>query len=212
MTENDVEKERQRLRALYATMEDGELAGLAAEAESLTDIAREVLFGEFKKRGLRLAGLPSPPPTTPRDAAPPVLIRRYRDLPEATIAKSILDSAGVESFLGDDNIVRLDWFYSNLVGGVKLLVRPEDAEAARKLLQESVPETFEAGETGTFQQPRCPRCQSFDVSFDGLDRRFSYASLFVIPIPLINKGWKCTSCGYAWTEEENPPSAAAPET
>jgi hypothetical protein len=69
----------------------------------------------------------------------PVIIRKFRDLPEASIAKSILESAGIECFLSDDNLVRLDWFYSNLIGGIKLLVREEDAEAAIKLLDESRP-------------------------------------------------------------------------
>jgi hypothetical protein len=59
------------------------------------------------------------------------------------IAKSMLDSAGIESFLGDENLVRLDWFYSNLVGGIKLMVREEDADTARKLLEEKIPEKFD---------------------------------------------------------------------
>jgi hypothetical protein len=36
--------------------------------------------------------------------------------------------------------VRLDWFYSNLVGGIKLMVRKEDAETARALLEKNTPE------------------------------------------------------------------------
>jgi hypothetical protein len=53
---------------------------------------------------------------------------------------AVLDSAGIESFLGDENMVRLDWFYSNLVGGIKLMVRKEDAETARALLEKNTPE------------------------------------------------------------------------
>jgi len=55
------------------------------------------------------------------------VIRRYQHLPEALLSKSILDSSGIESILVDENLVRIDWFYSNLVGGIKLLVRGEDA-------------------------------------------------------------------------------------
>jgi len=47
-----------------------------------------------------------------------------------------LDSAEIDSFLADENIVRLDWLYSNLVGGAKLMVRPEDLDEAAKLLDE----------------------------------------------------------------------------
>jgi len=142
----------------------------------------------------------------------PVLARRYRDLPEASIAKSILDSADMESFLFDDNVIRLDWLWSNLMGGVKVLVREEDAEAARELLDQNVPEKFDVEGVGEYDQPRCPRCQSFDVTLDGLDRRLAYASLWVgLPIPITIAGWKCHSCGHSWTEE-NDTSATSPAT
>jgi hypothetical protein len=58
-------------------------------------------------------------------------------LPEALLAKSILESAGIESFLGDQNIIRMDWFLSNALGGVKLRVREEDVEVATALLDRS---------------------------------------------------------------------------
>ena len=52
-----------------------------------------------------------------------VMIRQFRDLPEALLAKGSLESAGIEAFLVDDNMVRIDWFLSNLLGGIKLSVR-----------------------------------------------------------------------------------------
>jgi len=55
-------------------------------------------------------------------------------LPEALLARSILESAGIECFLGDQNIIRMDWFLSNALGGVKLRVREEDVAEADALL------------------------------------------------------------------------------
>ncbi len=75
------------------------------------------------------------------------MIARFGGVPEALLAKSMLDSAGIESFLGDENLVRLDWFYSNLVGGIKLMVREEDAETARTLLKENIPEKLDGKRT-----------------------------------------------------------------
>ena len=49
-----------------------------------------------------------------------VSIRQFRDLPEALLAKGCLESAGIECFFRDDNLVRLDWFISNFIGGIKL--------------------------------------------------------------------------------------------
>jgi len=204
--------ETQRLAAVYAEMEDTQLAEIVADASSLTEIARQVLRAELARRAME----PLPEIATPKtgDARepippPPVMIRRFRDLPEASIAKSILDSAGIESYLADDNLVRMDWFYSNLIGGIKLFVREEDAQEANNLLDQGVPEKFDVDTPGQYEQPRCPKCQSFDVSFDGLDKQASYAALFVsLPIPFTNKDWKCHSCGHRWKEVVAP---AAPE-
>jgi len=211
MGQIDWDKERQRLANSYAGMEDAELLKIASEAAKLTDAAKKALSAELSRRGLPLTlGTEEPDPTiteVDNHSRNPVVVRRYRDLPEASIAKSILDSADIESFLVDDNIVRLDWFYSNLVGNIKLLVSQEDAEVAEKLLSEGVPERFETDKAGEYQQPRCPSCQSWDVTLDGLDKRLTYAFLFFgLPVQVPNHGWKCHSCGHEWAEE-NPTQA-----
>jgi|SRR5215470_13188395 len=50
----------------------------------------------------------------------PVIVGCYRDLSIASVAKSILDSAGIESMLADEGVIQMDWFYSNAIGGIKL--------------------------------------------------------------------------------------------
>ena len=137
MGEIDRGTERRRLADVYARMADAELQDVAEDADSLTDVAREALHAELARRSLPELPAKAERPPASADAPAPVLIRRYRDLLDASMAKSILDSAGIESSLLDDNIVRIDWFYSNLVGGIKLMVRQEDAEAASKLLEQT---------------------------------------------------------------------------
>jgi hypothetical protein len=51
-----------------------------------------------------------------------VTIRHYRDLSEAIVARSLLESCGIDAYLGDENLVRLAWQLSNLVGGIGLQV------------------------------------------------------------------------------------------
>jgi len=63
-----------------------------------------------------------------------VRVRRSRNLREALLAKGSLGSASIESHLADDNMVRL--FVCTFVGGVRLLMRPEDGEAAQQILGE----------------------------------------------------------------------------
>jgi hypothetical protein len=206
MTQMDWAKERQRLAALYAAMEAGELEAIAAQGASLTDVARQVLGSELVRRGM--PALPDPGKSDPpKYSDPPVMIRRYQLLPEALLSKSILDSAGIESFLADENLIRIDWFYSNLVGGIKLLVRREDAETANELLAQETPSKFDVDGVGEYQQPCCPKCQSLDVAFDELNKRVAYGGmLFVgLPIPVTSEHWKCHSCGNEWEDDGKLP-------
>jgi hypothetical protein len=61
-------------------------------------------------------------------------VRVFWSLSEALFAKGSLESAGIECFLADDNMVRLDWFIVNVIGGIKLKVAVEDVETALALL------------------------------------------------------------------------------
>ena len=132
--------ERSRLAQLYAAMSDGELQQLARETESLTEEARTALASEMSRR--KLASEPPAEESAPRRRAEVrdlLTIRQFRDLPEALLAKSVLESAGIECFLGDDNLIRMDWLWSNLLGGIKLRVRQEDALVASRLLEGGAP-------------------------------------------------------------------------
>ena len=94
-------------------------------------------------------------------------------------------------------MVRMDWFISNLLGGVKLLVNSGDAEDAVTVLNQSIPENFDVQGIGEYQQPRCPSCQSLDVSFEELNKKIAYPSAWLgLPLPVHNRAWSCHSCGY----------------
>ena len=141
-----------------------------------------------------------------------VTIRRFRDLPEALIAKGSLDSAGIDTVLVNDNLVRLDWFWSNLMGGVQLQVEPEDAEAANEILNQPIPESFDAVGTGHYQQPRCPSCGSLDVSFQELNKPVAYVSAYAgLPLPVRRQAWRCHSCNVEWEDEETQAPPATPD-
>jgi hypothetical protein len=114
-----------------------------------------------------------------------VSIRRFRDLLAALLAKGALDSAEIESFLVDDNVIRMDWFWSNLIGGVKLCVNQEDAEAALDLLDQSIPGEFEVEGVGSYEQPRCPNCQSLDITFEDLDQSVAWIGMYFLGFTFI---------------------------
>ena len=198
-------QERQRLAELYARMSDGELEQLSDDADSLTETAAEALRSEIERRRLTSdaqdtsSGDRSPTSTEIIEFQKLIQIQQYRDFPEALIAKGILDSAGIECFLTDENIVRMDWFWSNVMGGVKLHVRPEDVDAALEILQQPAPETFEVEGIGQFEQPHCPSCDSMEIEFEELNKPVAFATTYLfVPIPLHRRGWKCHSCGHTW--------------
>ena len=143
----DPEQERQRLAELYSSKTDMELEQVVEEANGLTDIAREALRAELTKRGLYIGQLDDRALDEERaEFRSLVVIRTFWNLLEAELAKGLLDSAGVEAFLFDDNMVRLDWFNANALGGVKLRVDASNVEAANRILNESISDAAAAEE------------------------------------------------------------------
>jgi hypothetical protein len=134
----DPQQEKLRLEELYASDTDEQLENVAAQAHELTEVAREALRAELSKRGLYVGQLEGTAPEQDnaefRDL---VTIRAFWNLLEAELAKGLLDSAGIESFLFDDNMVRLDWFNANALGGVKLRVDAGNVDAANQVLEEA---------------------------------------------------------------------------
>lgn len=185
-------------------MTDGELQKLARSSESLTDLACDALEDELDRRQLEFPedDLPEAPAQQQLELQELVTVRQFRDLPEALLAKGSLESAGIECFLADENLVRLDWFISNFIGGIKLNVRAADEANARKLLDEPILEGLYVQGVGLYEQPRCPKCQSLDVNFQELDRPISYMTAFLhVPIPVQRPAWHCHTCDAEWEDD-----------
>ena len=198
----DQQRERRRLADTYAGMTDEELQRLARNAESLTELAWDALEDEMDRRHLESSEEPTSEPRQEMEVRELVTIRQFRDLPEALLAKGSLESAGIECFLADENLVRLDWFISNFIGGIKLNVRAADAENAQRLLDEPILEGLYVQGVGLYEQPRCPKCQSLDVNFQELDRPIAYMSAFLrVPMPVQRPAWHCHSCDAEWEDD-----------
>jgi Putative prokaryotic signal transducing protein len=102
-----------------------------------------------------------------------VTIRKFRDLPAALLAKGVLESSGIQCRLLDDNMVRMDWFLSNLLGGMRLQVPSEEVDTANAILDQPIPENFDVPGTGDYPQPHCLKCESLDIAYQEL-----YAPVF----------------------------------
>jgi hypothetical protein len=141
---------------------------------------------------------PNEPP-----APPPRIAARYLFLTEALLAESRLRSADIETFLIDENVARLDWFWLNGIGGVKILVAGEDAEDAAELLQLPLLPQFEAETGELLTKPACPRCDSLDIVYRPSNVARILVSVLAMALawlllPFTRNGWRCLSCGYSW--------------
>ena len=63
-----------------------------------------------------------------------VEVRSCTWLHEAQFMKSVLESAGIESMIPNEHTLGVQPFYAPALGGVRVLVRPEDVERAAELL------------------------------------------------------------------------------
>ncbi|HEX3820318.1 MAG TPA: DUF2007 domain-containing protein [Candidatus Sulfotelmatobacter sp.] len=148
MTVIDPEQERGRLAEVYGSQSDEELQQVATEAPELTDIARETLRAELTKRGLYIGQLEEPVESAEAEFRDLVEIRRFWNLLEGELAKGLLEAQGIEAFLFDDNMLRMDWFNANAIGGVKLRVDARNVEEANRILEENAPGEAHAEESG----------------------------------------------------------------
>jgi hypothetical protein len=186
--------------ATYTRMYDAELVQVARSYDSLTETAQTAIREEFARRGLE-------PPIVDEPEESPiwhdlVTVARYRDLAAAEVAQTALESAGIKTYVQDAHTVTMNWAWSNALGGVRLQVAPSDEASAKEILAQSVPEEIVFAEDESFQQPRCPHCNSTEVTFMGASRGAALASLYTLglPLPQGRETWTCSSCGAHWED------------
>ena len=137
------------------------------------------------------------------------VVGAYRFPWEASLAKSALEAFGLEAWVLDETQIRLRWYMGAALGGVKLAVRAEDAEAAREILRgdhsadlAAVPEA----KLPAAPDELCPRCGadalepvSGRTSADVLRRMLLVVlALFAgshAPHDRLMRGWRCRACG-----------------
>ena len=195
---------------LDRTLSKPELDEPLIEWHTLVGDARTALRAEFNRRGLEFIEQPLPHDELPRyrDLA---TLRRYRDLFEAIVACAAVESAGIFCFLKDENLVRFDWQISNLVGGIRLRVGAADVEAAEAILAQPVLDSISFPDQPSFEQPRCPHCNSTDISWERQGRKAALGSLYLLslPLPRGSESWSCSNCGLRWVEEDEPSETAS---
>ena len=125
---------------------------------------------------------------------------------EIYLARALLDAEGIETLLEDELTAQVNNFYSNAIGGVKLLVPEVDAGRSADLLAQGgyvlerpVPES-PLENVPAADRNRCPYCGSENI---GKERRGEwpmlvfYAVLGVL-LPIFRPVYHCFDCGRNW--------------
>lgn len=185
--------------AHYAAMGDPQLLELASRQEDLLEAARTALAAELEKRHLSTSEEIEYVEVVPQHL---VTVQSYRDLSEASIARSVLESAGIQAFLSEENLVRMNWMLSNFLGGIRLQVAEEDLETAQEILAQPTPQNIQLENDESYSQPRCPQCGSLEVVHATRNTGLKLAGLYALhlPIPLPHDSLLCGSCGHKWEE------------
>ncbi len=126
---------------------------------------------------------------------------------EAHIARSYIESEGIETMIQDELTAQLN-IYSNAIGGVKLLVRESDFEHGFEVLKKGGYINADADETKTesviegrsTDKRFCPFCKSQNIgktkNQDPLASLiFSILTLFS---PIFKKAYICLNCTKEW--------------
>ena len=182
----------QELMTLYASYGDGELMTLARGMSDLTEMAQEALRGEISRRGLKdSAPERSEARVLSEDdladlrafaaLAPAECVFEYEDGHGASAASLALREAGIESVV----------LQQDGSGGPRVVVAPEDAEAATIVLSQPLAERFrrevEESVPEEFAVPKCPKCGSQETLLEAVE-----------PANL----WRCDDCGHDWLEDD----------
>jgi hypothetical protein len=135
-----------------------------------------------------------------------VTVATFNQAVEAHLARSKLESEGITCFVNEERFIQVNWLLASAFGSVKLKVLATEAERARNLLRPKPRLVIVADPQ--LDSPRddgemiCPRCRSYDVYDNHLDRRVgTFLGFFRRSW---RQRWICKLCGYEW---KNKPGA-----
>lgn len=214
------------LTSHYAEMTDGELLNLAADFGDLTDIARDVLRDEMRKRGLgdpqqtealqqnvpneagRQTNNPGDRPDSPEAFVWKAQLWDCGGEDEAWQICEALRSAGIESWIDNSRTyssslpveagMPLDMSGSR----IRVFVAADRLEEARSVLARTNPgNTTNKANNGQedYEAPACPTCGAADPILEGIEP---------------SNCWRCEICGRQWSdpvEEAGEISGGQPE-
>ncbi len=68
-----------------------------------------------------------------------VTIARFSKPEDAHLLRLRLGAAGIDAYVLDENLIQIDWLFSNAIGGVRVQVAERDLELAGEVLADPGP-------------------------------------------------------------------------
>ena len=135
-----------------------------------------------------------------------ITVASFSKVEEAHMLRLRLEAGGIPAYIQDENMVQMDWMYSNAIGGVRVQIVEEDAEHAKEILQEPPFDSEPAG------MEVCPNCTSTKTAPDELPRRLAFLSMLVVGFPFMfsRTRWRCASCNQVWNHKNHKKSESDP--
>ncbi len=134
-----------------------------------------------------------------------ITLRSFDNYFLASITLTKLQDAGVECYLKDEHTVTIDPILSNAIGGIKLVVKEEHAEEAKKILQQFDEEYL--------QSVKCPQCGAAAITLVSKPGASNFITaiftwLFSSYAIAPENVYQCSKCGY---ESKNMPTTVNEE-
>jgi hypothetical protein len=128
---------------------------------------------------------------------------------DAHMAKGFLESEGVETMVRDELTAQVNNFYSNAIGGVKLLVKEDDYEKGKEALQRggylrqgagAEPKIELVPLDKTTNRGRCPFCHSENIGKKKEPNLLTVLVFFLLGafFPIFRASYTCFDCEKAW--------------
>ena len=118
------------------SLSDDELGLIAtADAGAYPDELLLAAWEQLAARGVIVEFTDQPAQAAEGPVEDLATIATYRNHVQAQFAQTRLPASGIQAFLFDDNTVRMNWFWSTALGGVKLLVPIGDAAESLEILR-----------------------------------------------------------------------------
>jgi hypothetical protein len=125
-----------------------------------------------------------------------VVIAEYRDLSQASLAKSTLESQGIPCYLADQYMVGINWLFSTELDQIKLKVSKCDAMRANDILCNFEHLSTEGLDYNLVTEAACPHCGSTENITQNATRKLAAVGLlFLLPLFFFLKRKSCIECG-----------------